>query len=158
MLCDDCKKKPATIFFKEVVPGKVVELHLCESCAQKRGLLMTQKMSPAEILQKLLKERSAKDEKVICPVCYLSLAEFKRHGRFGCSNCLNVFDPHIRKLIEQIQQSNKHIGKKAGQGDRKGFEVFKLREQLRKALEKEAYEEAAKIRDQLKNFGVDDVE
>ena len=80
MLCEDCRKKAATIFFKEVLPGKVVELHLCESCAQKRGLLMAQKLSPIEILQKLLREKSAKDEKVICPVCFLSLAEFKREA------------------------------------------------------------------------------
>jgi protein-arginine kinase activator protein McsA len=33
-----------------------------------------------------------------------------------------------------------------------------LREELRCALEKEAYEEAAHIRDRLKDFGADDVE
>ena len=158
MLCDDCGKKPATIFFKEVLPEKVVELHLCESCAQKRGLLMTKKMSPIEILQKLLKERNAKDEKVICPVCYLSLAEFKRVGRFGCSNCVRAFKPHIKNLVKQIHQSDKHVGRKPQPGDKKGFEILKLLEELKKALTQEAYEEAAKIRDKLKSFGVDSVE
>ncbi|HEC79551.1 MAG TPA: hypothetical protein ENI34_10520 [candidate division WOR-3 bacterium] len=157
MLCDDCRKRPATIFFKEVLPGKIVELHLCEACAQKRGLIMAQKMSQIEILQKLLKEKSAKDEKVICPVCYLSLAEFKRIGRFGCSHCLGTFQPYIKNLIKQIQQSDRHVGRKRTAGAKRGFEVFKLREQLKKALEKEAYEEAAKIRDKLKAFGVDNV-
>lgn len=158
MLCDDCKKNPATIFFKEVLPGKVVELHLCEGCAQKRGLIMTKKMSPIEILQKLLKEKSAKDEDVICSICYLSLAEFKRVGRFGCSNCIKTFEPHIKNLIKQIHQSDKHVGRQPEHGEKKGFEIFKLREQLKRALEKEAYEEAAEIRDKLKNFGVNNVE
>ncbi len=158
MLCDDCKEKPATIYFKEVLADKTVEFHLCEGCAQKRGLVMTQKMSPIEILQKLLKERSAKDEKVICPICYLSLAEFKRVGRFGCSNCIKTFGPQIKNLIKQIHQSDKHIGRSPTRGEKRGFEVFKLREQLKKALEKEAYEEAAKIRDKLKSYGVDNVE
>lgn len=158
MLCDDCKKKAATIFFKEVLPGKVVELHLCDECANKRGLIMHKKMSPIEMLQKLLKERSTQDEKIICPVCCLSLAEFKRRGRFGCSSCLNTFKPHINNLIKQLHQSDKHIGRKPGRGQKKAFEVFKLREELKKALAREAYEEAAEIRDKLRNYGVADVE
>ncbi len=158
MLCEDCKKKAATIFFKEVLPGKVVELHLCDECAQKRGLIMHKKMSPIEMLQKLLKERSTQDEKIICPVCCLSLAEFKRRGRFGCSSCLNAFKPYINNLIKQLHQSDKHVGRKPGRGQKKAFEVFRLREELKKALAREAYEEAAEIRDKLQNYGVADVE
>ena len=158
MLCDECKSRPATIFFKEVLPNKTVELHLCEECAQKRGLVSAKKMSPLEILQKLLKEKSAKDAQVICPRCYLSLAEFKRVGRFGCASCVNAFEPHIKRLIKQIHQGDKHIGRRLTAGEKKGIEVFRLREELKKALESEAYEDAARIRDKLKNFGVENVE
>ena len=158
MLCDDCKKKSATIFFKEVLPEKTVELRLCEECAQKRGLVMATKISPLELLQKLLKEKSAKDEQLICSGCFLSLAEFKRAGRFGCSKCLDTFEPYVKNLIKQIHQSDRHIGRKLSPGEKKGIEIFRLREELKKALECEAYEEAAKIRDKLKNFGVDNVE
>lgn len=158
MLCDDCKKNPATIFFKEVLPGKVVELHLCEGCAHKRGLMMDKKLSPIEVLQKLLKKRSSKDEQVICSACCLSLAEFKRLGRFGCSHCVETFREHIGNLIKQLHQSSKHVGRRPAQGVRKSFEVFKLREQLSQALEKEAYEDAAQIRDKLRDYGVEDAE
>jgi len=157
MLCDDCKNKPAAIFFKEVLPDKTVELHLCEECASKRGLLVTKKLSPSEILQRLLKQRSAQDEKIICPGCYMSLAEFKRVGRFGCNQCVGTFDEHIKNLIKQIHQSDTHIGRKSSGGSKKGLEIYKLREQLKKALENEAYEEAAEIRDRLKGYGIDDV-
>jgi len=159
MLCDDCKKKPATVFVKEVAAfGKTRELNLCEECAQKRGAINPKKLSPIEILQKLLKEKTAQDEKVICPNCFLSLAEFKRVGRFGCNNCLNVFEPYIKIWIKEIHNSDRHIGKKMKSGTRKGVEIFKLREELKKALEKESYEEAAKIRDKLKSLGVFNVE
>ncbi len=157
MLCDDCKKKPAAIFFKEVLPDKTVELHLCEECASKRGLLVTKKLSPNEILQRLLKQRSAQDEKIICPGCYMSLAEFKRVGRFGCSQCVPTFDEYIKHLVKQIHQSDKHIGRKVSAGTKKGLEIYRLREKLRMALEKEAYEDAAEIRDKLKGYGIDDV-
>lgn len=158
MLCDECKKNPATIFFKEVLPGKTVELHLCESCAHKRGLMTAKKMSPVEILQKLLKEKSTHDDQTICLGCYMTLAEFKRVGRFGCSKCVRAFESYLKKLIKQIHQSDKHIGRTLSPGERKGIEVFKLREELKKALENEAYEDAAKIRDKLKDFGVENVE
>jgi protein arginine kinase activator len=155
MLCDDCKSRPATIFYKEVLQDKVVELHLCEECAQKRGLIMDQKLSTTEILQKLLQKRSARDEQVICSSCCLSLAEFKRTGRFGCSQCVTAFQSQIKHLIQQIQQSERHVGRRAGAGVKRGLEVFKLREELKKALEQEAYEQAAKIRDKLRGYGVD---
>ncbi|UCG91174.1 MAG: UvrB/UvrC motif-containing protein [candidate division WOR-3 bacterium] len=158
MLCDDCQKRPATIFFKEILPKKTVELHLCEECAQKRGLATTKKMSPIELLQKLLKEKTAQDAQVICSGCYLSLAEFKRTGRFGCSKCVDSFGSYIKNLIKKVQQSDKHIGRTTRPGEKKGMEIFKLRGQLKKALESEAYEEAAKIRDKLKDFGVENVE
>lgn len=157
MLCDDCKNKPAAIFFKEVLADKTVELHLCEECASKRGLLVTKKLSPLEILHRLLRQKSAQDEKIICPGCYMSLAEFKRVGRFGCGQCVNTFDEHIKHLIKQIHQSDRHVGRKSGSGAKQGLEIYKLREKLKKALENEAYEDAAEIRDQLKGYGISDV-
>ncbi len=157
MLCDDCKKHPATIFFKEVLPDRTVELHLCEQCAAKRGLISTKKMSPLEVMHKLLKEKDARDAEIICPVCYLSLAEFKRSGRFGCSHCINAFDPHIKELIKKIHHSDKHIGRKSASGRKRSIEIYWLRKELKKALEQEAYEEAARIRDRLKDYGVEDI-
>lgn len=157
MLCDDCKNKPAAIFFKEVLPDKTVELHLCEDCASKRGLLVTKKLSPLEILHKLLRQKSAQDEKIICPGCYMSLAEFKRVGRFGCSQCVATFDEHIKHLVKQIHQSDRHVGRRSASGTKKGLEIYRLREELKKALESESYEDAAEIRDKLKGYGISDV-
>ena len=157
MLCDDCKNKPASISFKEVLPDKTIELNLCDECASKRGLLGAKKLSPVEILQKLLRQRSAQDEKVICSRCYLSLAEFKRVGKFGCSECVTTFASHIQHLIKQIHQIDRHIGRKAAPGTKKGLEVYRLREELKKALESELYEDAAKIRDKLREYGIKDV-
>ena len=119
---------------------------------------MAKKLSPIEILQKVLKEKNVRDEQVICVGCYLSLAEFKKTGRFGCSKCIDTFGPYIKNLFKQIHKSDQHIGRRLTPGEKKGIEVFKLRAELKKALESESYEEAAEIRDKLKYFGVDNVE
>lgn len=157
MLCDDCKQRPASIFFKDIVGDQENILHLCEECARKRGLLNDKKPSLIELLNKMSEKISRDDYKVVCPVCCLSLAEFRKIGRFGCSNCLTVFEPYIRTLIKEVQESEKHIGKRAKTGSRRAIEIFRLREELRRALEKEAYEEAAQIRDKLKILGVENV-
>ena len=157
MLCDICKERTASVHLTEIINDEVTELHLCEECASKRGLLVTKKLSPLEILHRLLKQKSAQDEKVICSGCYMSLAEFKRVGRFGCSQCMATFDEHIKHLIKQIHQSDRHVGRKFAAGTKKGLEIYKLREKLKKALESEAYEDAAKIRDKLKGYGISDV-
>lgn len=156
MLCDDCKKKPASITFKEVLPDETLELHLCDECAAKRGLLSPKKLSPLETLQKVLRQRTAQDERVICPRCCMSLAEFKRVGRFGCSDCPAMFADHIRYLIKQIHHSDRHIGRKTAPGTKRGLEIYRLREELKNALEKELYEDAAKIRDKLRDYGIKD--
>lgn len=151
MMCDDCKNKPATRPYKEhMMDGRVIEYHLCDECAKKRGITSQKKLSPLEILQKLLREKNEQDEQVICPVCCLSLAEFKRVGRFGCTSCIAIFEPHIRHLIREIHNADRHIGRKLGAGEHRGMEIYKLREELKKALAREAYEEAAKIRDRLR--------
>lgn len=155
MLCDDCKKRPASIPYKDASIGETKVFHLCEECAKKRGILSDKSLAPLEILHKLLKEQTRYDEKVICPVCTLSLAEFKKIGRLGCGNCIFAFEPYIKNLIREVQDSDRHIGKRPKLGEKRAIEVFKLREELRKALEKEAYEEAAKIRDKLKEIGME---
>lgn len=157
MLCDDCKQKPAKHFFKNVVGDQKNILHLCEECARKRNLLNDKKPSPIELLHKISEKISHDDDRVVCSVCCLSLAEFKKIGRFGCSNCLSVFEPYIKALIKEVQESEKHIGKRAKTGGRRAIEIFRLREELRRALEKEDYEDAAQIRDKLKTLGVENV-
>jgi protein arginine kinase activator len=153
MMCDDCNHRPATRPYKEfMMDGKVIEYNLCDDCAKKRGITGHKKLTPLEILQKLLKEKNAHDEQIICPECFLSLAEFKRIGRFGCGHCISVFEPYIKNLINEIHHADRHVGKKLKTGERKGLEIYRLREDLKKAIEKEAYEEAAKIRDKLKSL------
>lgn len=157
MLCDVCKKRPATIKFKEVLPDATTELNLCDECAAKRGLLSPKQLSPLETLQKVLRQGTEHDEGVICPRCCMSLVDFKRAGRFGCSDCPATFADHIQHLIKQIHHSDRHIGRRPAPGAKRGLEVYRLREELKRALAKELYEDAARIRDKLREYGVKDV-
>lgn len=154
MLCDNCKKNEAKITIKEIGPDhKVVILNLCEECAEKKGVLIKQQISPIEKLHELL----GKTEKIdlICPNCGLTFTEFKKKGRLGCSQCYQVFHDEIVKIISKIHGANSHTGKNPKKGDKpqnQRIQMMKLREDLKRALEKEEYERAAEIRDRIKKL------
>ncbi len=154
MLCDDCKKNPATNIYKETFQDKTIEMHLCDACAEKRGLIIKKDLTPIELLKNILKADTVDDATLICPRCLLSFAEFKRLGRFGCAECARTFRPRLEPIISRIHGAKQHIGH-IPKAEKKGVvsEIFKLRAALKEALQKEEYEKAAEIRDNLKKYG-----
>ncbi len=155
MLCEDCGKKEATLVYKEVIGDKVKEYHLCEACAQKRGLGKP-KSSWAELLLGMAKglssEHKKEEERLSC-TCGLTFSEFRRGGKLGCVNCYSAFSEKLDPLLQRIHGATKHVGKIATKDDdylRTRREIIKLEEQLRRAVAREDFEAAAKIRDQIK--------
>ncbi|MDI3281582.1 MAG: UvrB/UvrC motif-containing protein, partial [Bacillota bacterium] len=78
---------------------------------------------------------------------------FRSTGLFGCSECYKAFDRHLDQVLRRIQGSTEHTGKVpvriggAGELDR---QIGRLRSQLQLAVEREEYERAAAIRDQIR--------
>lgn len=173
MLCDKCKKREAKIYYTEIVDGEKREQHLCEECAseytkfQIKSALGNKDMSLGGIFSSILdnyynspvvKEETTKPV-MQCEVCGMTYETFVQEGRFGCANCYTKFGKQLEKNFRQIQGAASHIGKKP-----KGFisdtdriindltEVDRLSIQLQDAVEKEEFEEAARIRDQIKEL------
>ncbi|HID32503.1 MAG TPA: DNA helicase UvrB [bacterium (Candidatus Stahlbacteria)] len=154
MLCDNCKKKKATIQIKEIGPDqKIVILNLCDECAEKKGILIKHQVSPIEKLHAILTKTKRVD--LVCPNCGLTFTDFKKHGRFGCSQCYEVFRTEIEEIIANIHGARSHSGRKPGQGEKpqnQRIKMMRLRDELKRALEKEEYERAAEIRDQIRRL------
>ena len=89
MKCDSCEEK-ATVFYTQVIEGKLKKFVLCEACAQKKGitnvddLLMGSDLlanSPPETkIQNIVAELNQED----CSACGFSLDDFRKVGRLGC--------------------------------------------------------------------------
>lgn len=159
MKCQSCSE-PATIHHTEIVDGKKRESHLCKACAEKQQLLKQQEVNVPGILQLLGQHLgphlgSASDElaRLACPSCGIKYMEFRAEGRLGCPLDYEVFRLGLEPLLYRIHRSGKHVGKSPRRGPgnvvRLG-EVLELRQQLRAAVEAEQYEEAARIRDILR--------
>ncbi len=159
MICQMCKEAQATIHLTEIVENKKTEIHLCESCAEKQGLVKTQ-MSISEFLSGLasggkqeITEENLPD--VTCKSCGMLISDFRKNGRFGCADCYSSFRDQIMPLIEKIHDASQHVGKmpsRANTDVAREKSMRQLQSELKQAIDREKYEEAALIRDKLREL------
>ncbi|HOU36658.1 MAG TPA: UvrB/UvrC motif-containing protein [Candidatus Omnitrophota bacterium] len=172
MICDICGKNPATVHLTEIIDDQMNELHLCEECAHKKSAQMEQQFGLSDLLAGLAGFEKQKDEKegiaLKCPNCGMTFKDFKKIGRLGCGECYAAFRSFLGPLLKRIHGSNLHCGKAPGSRiaklTRRKIEpgetraapgqdtVAELRIRLQKAVEAEAYEEAARLRDRIKEL------
>jgi protein arginine kinase activator len=158
MLCDICGKNEATVHLTEIINGKVTELHLCEECAREKGAQMEQHFGIADLLAGLADLSAGleiKEELVLkCENCGMTYQDFKRIGRFGCSQCYEAFRKYVPSLLKRIHGSAKYVGEapKSKQYEEVKDELQELKRKLKEAIEREEYEEAAKIRDRIREL------
>ena len=159
MLCDICGKNPATVHLTEINDDQMSELHLCEECARQKSAQMEQQFGLSDLLAGLAEfDKPTKELEAVslkCPNCKLTYAEFKKMGRLGCGECYTAFKKYLGHLLKKIHGSVIHFGKtpvKVTKVLKKRIDLQDLRYKLQKAIEKEEFEEAAKIRDQIKEL------
>jgi len=159
MLCDIFCKNQATVHLTEIVNEEMNELHLCEQCAQAKSQEMEQQFGLSDLLAGMVQPEKAPVEKdavvLKCPNCKMTYADFKKIGRLGCGECYVTFKKYLGPLLKRIHGSSQHIGKSPSKVTRvlkEKIDLQELRLKLQKAIENEAFEEAARIRDQIKDF------
>ncbi len=88
-----------------------------------------------------------------CPVCGYTIESFFRTERLGCAGCYRAFEPNIRPLLARHHGRTIHLGK-VPRSDASRPNLLADRTRVRVALERavarEDFEEAARLRDQLK--------
>lgn len=160
MLCEICGKKEASVEFTEIIDDEVTQLHLCESCAKEKGIEMEQHFSIADLLAGLTDlgaEFEPKKVSIKCPKCGMSYDDFRKIGRLGCGECYKAFKRSLLPLLRRIHGSTRHVGKatvklEKAAGAEKASELQELQQKLQHAIELEEYEEAAKIRDKIREL------
>ncbi len=160
MLCNVCGKNPATVHLTEIIDSQMNELHLCEECARQKSAAMEQQFGLSDLLAGLadFEKTSTKEVELPalkCPNCGLTYVDFKKIGRLGCGQCYVAFKKQLGPLLKRIHGSNQHIGKVPGKPEvapQKKSELEELRVRLADAVSREAFEEAARLRDQIKEL------
>ena len=155
MKCQYCSN-PATVHLTDLVKKQKKELHLCQSCAEQQQLLKKNELNLQTIVQVLLGQHVGPlpDElaRLTCPRCGIKFMEFREQGRLGCPHDYEVFRAGLEPLLAKIHRAGRHVGKTPRQPApaEQTAELLHLRSQLREAVEAEAYEEAARLRDLIR--------
>ena len=162
MNCDveGCENE-ATVHEVTIKGGKKVEKHLCDECARKQGVVVQMSSPPiSELLTKFLgattpgEGQEVASERGACPTCGMTWAKFRQGGLLGCAGCYERFEKELTPLIERAHEGGtQHVGKTpkaAGAEAGARVRLADLRKRLMEAVQQERYEEAARLRDELR--------
>ena len=157
MVCDICKKAEATVHLTQIVEGKMLKVDLCENCAKEKGVQEAAGFSLADLLVGLGAAEEIKVESpgAQCPVCGFTQVDFKKTGRLGCSACWEAFEAGLASLLKAMHKGDHHLGKvptKAMHTLVLSGKIRELSEQLEKAVREEKYEDAAQVRDEIREL------
>ena len=98
-------------------------------------------------------EDTPEAEELVCPNCGMRYRDFQQTGKIGCSVCYDTFRAQLEPLLRRIHGSSVHSGKiphRTGGRLETKHEIEVLRAALKDAVAKEAYEQAAEYRDQIR--------
>ncbi|HHY05716.1 MAG TPA: hypothetical protein GX532_01895 [Clostridia bacterium] len=162
MQCERCQKKPANVHITQYINGQKTEKHLCEQCAKEEQVSVKFPKIPLYSLNDLLgvffneplisKKEVQEDT---CPNCQVSYRQIAELGRMGCSECYGHFSSYLEPALRKMHGATIHRGKipqRLGTSLRIDRELSNLKHKLRQAVEKEEYEKAAVLRDQIKEL------
>jgi protein arginine kinase activator len=158
MQCILCKTNEAKVHLTKIIGDKMQKIDLCEECAKQKGVNDPAGFSLADLLFGLgaAQELSAgqpEGEDVKCPNCGFSQADFKKAGRLGCSICYATFSAGLESLLKSMHKGTRHIGKvpfSLKQSRDLANRVVLLQKKLDKAVTDENFEQAARLRDEIR--------
>ncbi len=149
MKCEKCGKYEATTHIRTVANGIVYEKNLCSYCAEAEGLGVTPHNSIDMLFSSLLGEVKPQVTKK-CPLCGAAFSTIAESGKVGCAECYDTFREELLPYIKRLHGSTKHIGNTPESVIIQKDTVLELREELRRLITEEKYEQAAIIRDRIK--------
>lgn len=162
MLCENCKKKEATVFYEEIINGQKRSASLCSDCAteaEKTGSFGGASLSTFggfhdSLFGGLFGLAEAQPQpKKSCPACGATMSTLRNQGKVGCPACYATFRDELHGTIRSIHGNVKHVGRSPSRfrGERdKTDRLSLLKNQLKEAIIKEDFERAASLRDEIR--------
>lgn len=168
MKCQKCQNIAIVHITDIPTKDQIGEYHLCDACAHKqfpdpylKNPNQSSGVSAGSSNSQDANSPSSDDldEPTLltreCENCGFKFADFRSQGRLGCPQDYEVFRQELVPLLENIHGETKHIGKtprRLPQTQATQKELVGLRRRLAQAVHKENYEEAARLRDQIRQL------
>lgn len=154
--CSECKRAIA-IRYTEIIGDVITHTSMCSECPELQKRLHG--TNPKEFVA----NQTGTPAGLECGNCGTTLEEVRRGHQLGCSECYNVFGD---VLLIEMQVANRlpsrvmpikkgvpiHIGRSPGEQVvvNPSSRILALNEALKETLNREDYEQAASLRDQIK--------
>lgn len=169
MYCERCKKNEATVHLSEIMKDMKSEVHLCEQCAREVGLntkISNFTLTLPEMLTFLnVDEVNDFQGKKRCGTCGCDFIEYKTNGKLGCPDCYSYLADQLEPALVTFHGDARHCGKfpvynTGNRGEvritpaksKTHDELAMLQAELNEAVKDERYEDAAVIRDRIKEL------
>ena len=179
MKCDMCDNE-ASVFLTQIVDQKMTQVNLCDKCSKEKGVTDPTGFQLADFLlgtaaQKKTKTLALEDDSLACPECGFTRAHLKKIGRMGCPECYRTFSEDLDGMLKAMHKGTRHVGKAPGKPApavstataRRQEAVIEtpsskpavinpkkrladLKTAIEKAVAEERYEDAAKLRDEMR--------
>ncbi|MBQ5883541.1 MAG: UvrB/UvrC motif-containing protein [Clostridia bacterium] len=156
MLCQNCQKNEANMHMKRIINGSAAEVHLCTDCARSLGYGESFTLGFSDLFSDLLSrtEKSLSGNSVLrCSLCGKSFNDIAESGRVGCAECYVTFFDKLLPTLRKIHGKTTHQGKTplSFTEAKNNYEpdINELKLALKAAIEREDFELAAKLRDEI---------
>ena len=155
MMCENCGKNPATTHLKTVVNGVVHENHLCSYCAANSLYSNIGGLSLTNMLASMFGESISSGKPILkrCECCGASFSDIAQSGRVGCSECYTTFRKELLPSLNRLHGKAIHIGntpKEEKKEETAAEKIQKLKVKLSELVKAEEFEQAAKLRDEIR--------
>ncbi len=155
LLCDKCGKNTATTHIRSVINGVVTEKNLCSHCAAIEGYGNANNNNLSQMLFSMFDDtHKSKTTATRCECCGTTFNDIAQSGKCGCPDCYKTFYRQLLPYIKRVHGSTHHIGKTLDNTNcvKNDDTVDQLRNQLKQLIGEEKYEEAAIVRDKIKDL------
>lgn len=169
MICQECNINEATVHVEQNINNETKSIDLCQNCANKMTI-----NSGIEGLENfflnfvdlMFSSLPTQDSKMpVCENCHMTFEEYRKNKRLGCSHCYQYFNTQIEEIFKTTQRGDVHQGKRPKdyptfslsaihdeESENKDDLKNRLEDELKRAVALENYEEAALLRDQIKEL------
>lgn len=173
MKCQKCGKENANTHIKTIINGDYKEYILCPECAKEMGynnFFADMENDFSTLLGSFFGNTlPARSQATHCPTCGSTYYDIADSGKVGCANCYTTFIDLLMPSIRRIHGNTTHCGKKSfadrnikeridvnGESketsNKNRSKIADLKAQLSQAVEIQNFEEAAKLRDEIKSL------
>lgn len=172
MICDFCKNNIATVHLIRVQNDNVEKVNICLECAKDFSFFSEDDFYKDlnKILYRIFQsdggrvddyksKKTLKNLKIkknrSCSFCSMDLKKIKKLGRMGCPHCYNEFKSVLLPIIKTIHEDMEYRGKIPENTSRQvklEKSISDLKNRIKNEIFIENFEEAARIRDKIKQL------